>query len=112
MRDAESPQIDLTELGLTAEQAYKLGCLTAEFAAAEARQAEQRVWTKAGEIARGVAERLRKRGDEKTDPIDRKHWRAMSAGASSVALKLVEVSDAAGLAMPDTRPNAQGGDAR
>jgi hypothetical protein len=102
---AEKQGIDLAELGLTAEQAYKLGLLTAEFTARAVAVAEQRVWARAGDVARGIASRLRARADEKTDPVDRKHWRAMSAGASSVALKLVEVSDSAGLVAPGTAPN-------
>lgn len=53
----------------------------------------------AADVAREIANRLRKKADEKTGD-DRKHWRAMSAGAQMVGVRLVEKADDA-----DGNPN-------
>lgn len=46
----------------------------------------------AADVARSIADRLRKKADEKTGD-DRRHWRAMSAGAQMVGVRLVEKAD-------------------
>lgn len=46
----------------------------------------------ASEIARSIAEQCRRKADIRTGD-DRKHWHAIAAGASMVALKLTKLAD-------------------
>lgn len=46
----------------------------------------------ASEVARNIAEQCRRKADIRSGD-DRKHWHAIAAGASRVALKLTELAD-------------------